>query len=694
MTILGAESYNGPRNSADLQAAGSWASPAALTGGGVPYGDPLQYRSLMRPVTAVSSSAYPFASASGNDAYMNVRRIGNAQDLYTAGGFWLGFTAASLSASATNFVSDGTNIFGMNTLGTSRATTDYAIWSDVTNTVVNAGDTTAVGGIPTYAGGKYYVMGSNTGWASSDSIPGTFTYTAFNIGGGPGFYGFLPPAAPDNLYYVYGYVFAGGFQSRVWTSATGAAGSWAVSSGSFPGGGVINMFRVGGAVYAVSQPLDGSVQVCYLSRSPDGITWTNITNTNIRNSFQTMAANPTTVVVGGVGGRLFSSSDDGLTFIQRSIGTTANVIGVVWTGTEFVAFLHNLDILYSADGATWTLKPRDLVPSTYDPLITSGQLFSTTQGTFFVNPVYSFRWDAVNKRWDCLRAALFGGLTNGAVTQPTGFFFGSGTSPTGTITGGRGMCGFVQYATRLDTVGTASTSAWTLQQTLVNAAPVPNQVARFEMSATAVPGQAVPTFDVQWIYNGTPSTTVLRVTAASAAQDVYFTTASTGHNQWTNVVYGNMAGTRNRGPMGDVRILKKPNTTDVQAQWEKLPTDAASNAVAASGNGSLTLKTSSVQSLAVDDTDEYTGAPVTIPAGYKVSALMVSAGAQRLGIPTPSVTLGVIDNGAALPVATASLTGSTATIVPLSQIYETTDSGESWDAASLATSSVAIKRTV
>lgn len=694
MTILGAESYNGPRNSADLQAAGSWASPAALTGGGVPYGAPLQYRSLMRSNTAVSSSAYPFTLTTGNDAFMNVRRIGNAQDLYTAGGFWLGFTATSLSASASNFVTNGTDIFGMNTIGTARTSTDRVVWSDVTNTVINIAGTTAIGNTPVYVGGKYYVMVSNTGWASGDSIPGTFTYTAFSIGGGPGFYGFMPPAAPDNLYYVYGYVFAGGFQSRLWTSASGGAGTWAISSGSFPGGGVVNMFRAGGAVYAVSQPLDGSVQVSYLSRSPDGITWTNKGNTNTRNGYQTMAASPTTIVVGGVGGRIFSSTDDGETFVQRTSGTTANVVSVVWTGTEFVAFLHNLDIMYSADGLTWTVKPRDLVPSTYDPLITSGQVLVTTTGTFFVNPVYTFKWDEVGKRWECLRAAQAGALSNGAITQPTGFFFGSGTSPTGAITGGRGMCGFVQYLSRLDAVGTASTNAWSLQQTFVNAAMVQDQPARFEMSATAVPGQSVPTFDVQWIYNGTPGSTTLRVTAASAAQDVYFTTAATGHNQWTNVVYGNMAGTRNKGPMGDVRILKKSNTTDVQAQWERVPGDAASNAVAASGNGSLTLKTSSVQSLAVDDTDEYTGAPVDIPAGYKVSALMVSAGAQRLGIPTPSVTLGVIDNGAALPVATANLTGSTATIVPLSQIYETTDSGEPWDADSLATSSVAIKRTV
>lgn len=693
MTILGAESYNGPRNSADLQAAGSWASPAALTGGGVPYGDPLQYRSLMRPVTAVSSSAYPFASASGNDAYMNVRRIGNAQDLYTAGGFWLGFTAACLRPS-NNFVTNGTDIYGFTNIGTANTTTDNVIWSEATNTVINIGASTGLGGDPVYTGGKYYAPVSNTGWASGDTIPGTFTYTAFNISGNNGYYGFLPAAAPDNLYYVYGYVYAGGFQTRMWSSTTGGAGTWNIVSGSFPGGGVVNMFRVGGAVYAVSQPVDGSVQVSYLARSPDGVTWTNKGNTNARNGYQTMAASPTTVVVGGVGGRIFTSSDDGETFIQRSVGTTANVVSVVWTGTEFVAFLHNLDILYSADGETWTLKTRDLVPSTYDPAILSGRILVTTNGTFFVNSTYTFQWDTVNKRWDCLRAAASATLVNGAVTQPTGFFFGSGTSPTGTITGGRGMCGFVQYTSRLDAVGTASTSAWTLQQTINTDSIVLNQGARFEMSATAVPGQSVPTFDVQWIYNGTPSTTILRVTAASAAQDVYFTTASTGHNQWTNVVYGNMAGTRNRGPMGDVRILKKSNTTDVQAQWEKLPTDAASNAVAASGNGSLTLKTSSVQSLAVDDTDEYTGAPITIPAGYKVSALMVSAGAQRLGISTPSVTLGVIDNGAALPVATASLTGSTAAIVPMSQIYETTDSGESWDAASLATSSVAIKRTV
>ena len=65
MTMLGAESFNGPLNQADLNAKGYWAGANAITGAGVAYGNPLQYRSLMR-VGALSVATFPFSSASKN----------------------------------------------------------------------------------------------------------------------------------------------------------------------------------------------------------------------------------------------------------------------------------------------------------------------------------------------------------------------------------------------------------------------------------------------------------------------------------------------------------------------------------------------------------------------------------------------------------------------------------------------------
>lgn len=688
MAILGSRSYNGPLNASDIRASGAWSHPYTLTGTGVDYGAPGQYRSLMRVVSLGSSSNYPFIA--GDAGISTVIPMGNVQDLYDAGGFWLGFTAASLR-SVNEPTSDGDDIFWFTNIGTAWNSADYVRWNSVTNTPINIAASAGVNSL-TYSMGTHYMQIGSTGWASGTSIPGTFTYTPYNISGtGLSFRGFLPPDETDPTYYCYGYVFASGYQARIWSSATGEAGTWTQRSVS--GIDIVtNMYRFNGVAYALVNS-SASTNASYISRW-NGTTFASVSSIAVNYGYRCMAYNGTTLVAAGSNGNLYSSSDNGLTWTARTTGTTAIIMDVKWTGTEFVAWLSSTDILYSEDGLTWTFKERDLFPQSGAPSVQASGIFVTTKGTFFVTVNYVFQWDTVGKTWKCIRAASSTILANGTVTKPSGFFFGNGTSPTEPITNGRAMCGFVQYSSRLDAVGTTNTAAWTTRAVINSNAFPYDETARYEMSATSVPGQSVPTFDVRWIYNGTPVGTVLQVTALNATQTAFFTTAGTGHCQWYDILWGDMSGTRGAGPMGNARVLPKLNTQDVGTpQWEKVPADIATNALAASGNGSLTQPSSSVQSSAVDDLDEYTGPATEIPAGWKVSALQVSAGAQRLGIPTPTVELGVIDNGNAMPVATANLTGTTTTIVPLNKLYETSSNGEPWTAASLATSTVAVKRT-
>ncbi|MGE8451272.1 MAG: hypothetical protein ACN6OP_11770, partial [Pseudomonadales bacterium] len=128
--------------------------------------------------------------------------------------------------------------------------------------------------------------------------------------------------------------------------------------------------------------------------------------------------------------------------------------------------------------------------------------------------------------------------------------------------------------------------------------------------------------------------------------------------------------------------------TDVLAQWERIPTDAASNAAAAQGNGSATQRTSSIQAVNLNDTDEYSGATPTLPVGYRVTAIKVSAGAQRQGIPTPTIELGLVDNGDAMPTASVTLSGGTTTIGPLTKIYDADAADQPWTVASVGTTTI------
>ena len=703
MAILGTESFNGPVNAADLQASGYWASPYTLTGAGVSsYGTPGQYRSLMRSQqTSAASSTYPFAATTGNDNF-NVIPMGNAQDLYNAGGFWLGWTADCLSA-PTYFLSNGTDILGFTSaaLAEGQTTNDYVHWSTVANTVVvGSSGGNSVGGDIKLINGKFYCVTNGPGYAVGDTtMPGTWTTTTFNLSLGNGYTSMVPGGVTDTNWYLGGYVYEGGFQPYYWTSPTGAPGTW--TSNTLAGGGIINkVYRFNDTAYFIMNPY-AAIATSNLYRRNSGGTFTVVANTNVQYGFQVMETNGSTIVVAGVSGRLYSSTDDGLTWVARTTGTTGTIVDVKWTGTEFVAFVSTLEILYSTDGQTWTLKPRDLlainpgITEAINPGITEGNVFVTTKGTFFVNATFVFQWNTVAKRWNCLRSAYRGAfLTNGTAIQPTGFFFGNGSDPAGTITNGRCMCGFVQYFNRLDTVGTANTTAWSTIQTINSndaGTTAINSPKRYEMQAVAVPGQSVPTFDVQWFYDGTPQSSILRITALNGSQTVYFTTAAAGHSQWYDLIWGDRSGTRNNTVMGNVRLLKRALTTDTQAQWDRVPPELTTNATAAQGNGSYTLATSSIQTTATGQTDQYSAAAPSVPAGYKISALTIKAAAQRTGLATPTVRLGVIDGGAAMPVASTILNGTTTQIVPLKKIYERDNAGQAWTVAGIGDSLASVQ---
>ena len=110
-----------------------------------------------------------------------------------------------------------------------------------------------------------------------------------------------------------------------------------------------------GSIYvsACSNPgaQDGAI---YTSSTGAAGTWT-ARYTQV-NYLEDVAWSPTTLVAVGWGGTIISSSDGGINWTARTSGTAVNLNGVAWTGTQFIAGGNSGTILTSPDGINWTAR--------------------------------------------------------------------------------------------------------------------------------------------------------------------------------------------------------------------------------------------------------------------------------------------------------------------------------------------------
>lgn len=701
MTMLGTESFNGPLNQADLNAKGYWAGANTVTGAGVPYGNPFQYRSLMRPGSNAVAT-FPFSGSSGFDSQPAVINLGLARDLYAAGGFYVGVTANYLTDNPNWISSDGTKVVGVGsfiTLGFN--TSDYVDWQSVTNTTSGFSATTVRTPLR-YIGGSYYcaLQGSDSSfsWAVASDIPGNFAITQLQ-GSSTAFMNsltdFTVMSVGGTAYYAGGYISSPSVSSRIVRSVTGATNSWsAVYTGT--GTGQVWFFHeLGGAMYTTEYSTIGGNARGQVLRSTDGTTWAAVHTASVNgaSTCQRMAydGNQTLVVV-GAGGYIASSVDNGVTWAARTSGTTDGIKAIVWTGSEFAAVTSTYATLRSTDGLSWTYVARNLTGITTQDfyVVYSGSetLVYSSGGAGF-----GFRWNPTTKLWDLFRAINSTYNNNASSTPPTGAYFGTPTGGTNaTIAGGMSMAGFSLLSDGLWAVGATGSFNWGTKLYQFNTTPAANTSSpkRLELEYIAVPNQSVPTFDVYWYVDGIRAPNPLRMAgSASGYQSILFSFAALGHNQWYDFVYGDHRGTRNNMPMGNVRLLKKQNTTDTQAQWDRLPAELTSNATAAQGNGSWTQSSSSIQSSTVGQIDQYSGGMPALPPGYRVAAITLGAAAQRVGLTTPTVRMGLIDGGAALPQVAAVLTGNA--VAPLRTVYETNSSGSGWSLAQATDALVSIE---
>lgn len=713
MTILGAESFNGPVNRADLNAKGYWAGANSLTGAGVNYGAPLEYRSVQRAF-ATMTNQYPFATASNNDNTPAVFNLGLAQDFYAAGGFWTGISASYLMANPMFMATDGTKMVGVEnaTFAQGMVAVDPGRWARVTNSAVGTAFTVQT---PiSYTDGAYYFAGQLGTlvftWATGTDMPGVFTTTPITTSSVPSLISaigdFRRSSVGGTAYYMSGASTAGAQNlAKILRSTTGATGSWtAAFTGTGNGSSVTYMYEFGGVLYATGNEFVAGFNRGHVWRSTDGVTWTAAwINTAFAGPVTRRMAydGANTLVVVGPLGYVASSTDNGVTWAGRVSNTSDNINEVVWTGTEFAAITNTRNTLSSPDGLTWTYKVTAVPTPNLDASQFTFGMKVGTENYVFSQQVYNglgFHWNKQLKQWDCIRSAEASINSAASNTVPTGVFFGTpaaGSPSTALISGGRSMTGFVLATTGIFATGSDGTGGWgTGRFTFTTESPATsavNRVDRLEMAGVAVPGQAVPTFDVTWYYNGVAGGPPLRITSV-AGQSLFFTTSSIGWNQYYDFVYGNMAGTRNNGVLGSVQIRKRTLSTDVGTpDWQKVPPETATNAIAASGTGSPTTTPSSVTTSLTGDLDEYSGPAFAIPAGYRGVGLKVQATAQRQGIPTPTVALAVNDNGTELPAVSTVLDGATTTLVPLTKLYETTAAGQPWTNGTINASTTVIK---
>ena len=114
--------------------------------------------------------------------------------------------------------------------------------------------------------------------------------------------------------------------------------------------------------------------------SSDGISWTERTSGTTKNLYGVTYGNNTFVTVGD-NGTIFTSSS-GTSWTSRTSGTTKNLYGVTYGGGLFVTVGDNATILTSSDGTTWTnTSPnKRTTPGRYFSQPDANHLYGVTYG--------------------------------------------------------------------------------------------------------------------------------------------------------------------------------------------------------------------------------------------------------------------------------------------------------------------------
>lgn len=648
---------------------------------------------LQRVGTSAAPSVYPAHATGLTNVY--VEDLGDLQPLYASGGFTVTMYAARITPPWTYLYSpDGATIRSITTTTQYQDTQNFYDYAGAVN-VPGATSTAITGHFSSYVnvseetGELLYTYSNMRGrWDSAvnPTVSGSVTtssntYTSFTY--------------HDGFYY--------------WARSVGSSGGSVYRDTAWDGPGTA-VYNVGSILTKVKWFPQANCFIAtgnnstsnppIIGRSVDGLTW------NTVYSLATASLSPRdiacssdgqTLVVVGQNGFIVSSTDNGVTWAQRTSGAGSELfVTVTYFNGEFIAITALGNTSTSSDGLTWVYHANDTQAFAQDSntewrtMVANGKLYAfrlNTSNRYFIMEY------AGSGQWYPIQALSVDSVAAGTRNIPTGIFFADPYSGSGLLTGGRFMYGAQMSTTGIYQWASGSTSLWSQYNQFTTAQD--SNWHKIQIVCTAVPASATPTFTFRIWIDEVPAPGESTPFAAAAGQHLWFCNSGLGFNAFSDVIVTSFADVApgNERPQGDLQLRPLRLTTDVQAQWTKDPASEPSNVEAVQGDGSVVSATSDVQSLAVGDTDQYGGLTALSEPGYKIAAVQVESTFQRLGIATPTVELNMLDNGVAESnPPTAVLSGSTSDYVTLTSLNEKRPDGGSWGFPDLANLSVQIKR--
>jgi hypothetical protein len=364
--------------------------------------------------------------------------------------------------------------------------------------------------------------------------------------------------------------------------------------------------------------------------------------------------------------------------------STAGMLSVWWTGTQFMAHGQSGHIVTSPDGVTWTESGGHLLPV-------------GTSGTDWRSSLY-----------DGSKYVIFSDATNGVVaTTPDGVtnyqaqYIADGTENRNTTN----ACGATAV---LSGTAPASTGLWTSNSNIAgfNIGAVSSNARTLSLyygtgaASAAVSGSVSTTslnhyYEIQAVSTATANTFLLSLYVdgvllcadptgrlqGSATTDttslmILAMARTASFTAFDDIYFTLRDGSGLSGTLGPVNIVAETPATDVSTQWVKNGT-ATSNSLSA-GSAALSLTPSNyVSSANAGDKDVYGTTTGVIPATFNVRAVQVEGYFSKTGSGTFVANVGLVSGGTESDGANQSITGTTPTYT--SQIYEKNPNGNvSW----------------
>jgi len=713
MAIVKARGFNRGRNKDDyvgIVGAENTIEGRYITFGKGAHWGPTIGGTAERVNVGASSSTYP--GVSGSASYSSyLEQIGNVGEFHAKGGFCVTIFA-KLQPNLWRYLAspDGETVVVLNELKTYQTTPDFFNIDnshEITPTPGSGNLSIAVGtGYRVNIENNQLLYGVSNYVAMWDNINNPTEYTRLTVSGlNPRLYA-RGVTSHDGYYYFYGDIgssSAAGIVYRntefsltglelVFNEATSPTTrlKWMPEHNKF-----ILLGCTGGTGFSID---NGRATIW---TSTDGTTWTKVfeeSSTSPSTILYDFAIHPTSGLIAAVGfnGYIVTSEDGGVTWIKRNSGTSEKIVNLDYFNGEFIGITSLGNTLISPDGLIWTFVSNSL---SYVG-VTNYAFWRTT---VVKNELYAFS-DTISNRqillkyvgagnWDQICNYTWSNSLYSNTGIPTGVFFASPYSGTGSLSNAMIMQGLNMSTTGIYSYRSSSGSIWSAQTQVTTAED--NNWHKIQVDFVARPKDpSAPTtavFDASLYVDDTfvETTPALKIPESLNA---WACTSSCGFNLFSDLVVTDYSGNAMVGrPLNDIQIRPRVLTTDVQAQWDKVPSTLNTNVEAAQGNGSVYGSTSSVQSSVIGSTDQYSGPAVEVPMGYKISAVSVTSSFQRTGIPEPTVELSMLEGGASLPVQSKTLTGTTVEFNSLNALYPTKLDGTGWTAADIEAATVQIK---